>query len=353
MVKGLSRVKELIVRDRALDALRLCLGRVPLGEISWEPAPPGVDCLVRAELARAPVRLILELKASGEPRQARDAANALLRARQTLPDAYPVFVAPYVSPRAAALCQEAGVGYLDMAGNCLLALDGIFVERAGHPNPFAAQRELRSLYYPKAERVLRVLLNHPKRTWTLQDLSTAASVSIGHVHKVKEKLLDLEWVAQDKVGLRMIDPMEALDRWADSYNFSRNEASLYYSLDIFETETTLPQVCDAFGTRCALTQFSGADRVAPYVRYQRTAAYVSDYHQKIAQSLGLRPVSSGANVLLLRPYDEGVYYGSRRVNTIPVVSDVQLYLDLRSSPARGEDAAAHLRRQEIEPAWET
>ncbi len=344
-------MKESVVCDRALDALRRCLEQAPVGEIRREPTPPEVDCLIQADLTRSRVLLMMEIKASGEPRQARDAANALLRARQALPDAYPVFVAPYVSPKAAAVCREAGVGYLDIAGNCSLALDNIYVERIGHPNPFSARRDLRSLYYPKAERVLRTLLNHPAQTWALQDLAAAADVSIGHAHKVKEKLLDLEWVAQDPGGLQMIEPMETLDRWAENYDFTRNEVHAFYSLDMPETESRLAGVCESLGTRCSLTQFSGAERVAPYVRYQRASAYVSDRHEEVARRLGLRPVSSGANVLLLRPYDEGVYYGSRIVGTSPVVSDVQLYLDLVASPARGAEAAAHLRTQEIEPAW--
>lgn len=337
--------------DVALNALRRCLEHVPLGELRSEPAPPEVDCLVRANLPRGQVRLILEVKTNGEPRHARDAVNTLLRARQAFPDAYPVFVAPYVSPRAATVCREAGVSYLDAAGNCSLALDTVFIERSGAPNPNVARRELRSLYYPKSERVLRVLLNHPGRAWALQDLAAAAVVSIGQAHKVKEKLLDREWVAQDAAGLRMVAPAEALDRWSANYDFSRNEVNAYYSLDLHRTETDLAGVCATLRTRCALTQFSGADRVAPHVRYQRATAYVSDRHQEVAEQLGLRPVSSGANVLLLRPYDEGVYYALHAVGATPVVSSVQLYLDLLSSPARGAEAAAHLRQQEIDPVW--
>ncbi len=37
-----------------------------------------------------------------------------------LPDAYGIFVAPYVCERAAAVCKEAGIGYLDLGGTCRL-----------------------------------------------------------------------------------------------------------------------------------------------------------------------------------------------------------------------------------------
>ncbi len=55
----------------------------------------------------------------------------------TLPDAYGVFMAPYVSPKTAEICTKEGVGYIDLAGNCRLSFDGVFIERQGIPNPFS------------------------------------------------------------------------------------------------------------------------------------------------------------------------------------------------------------------------
>jgi hypothetical protein len=50
-------------------------------------------------------------------------------------DAYGIFIAPYISPDAGKICEDAGIGYLDLAGNCLLSFETIYIRQAGAPNP--------------------------------------------------------------------------------------------------------------------------------------------------------------------------------------------------------------------------
>jgi type III secretory pathway component EscU len=57
---------------------------------------------------------------------------------------------------------------------------------------------------------------------------------------------------------------------------------------------------------------------------------------------------SGGNIELVVPYDQGVFYKSQIVpvaelEQVPVVSAVQLYMDLFRNPARGAEQAEHLR----------
>ncbi len=68
-------------------------------------------------------------------------------------------------------------------------------------------------------------------------------------------------------------------------------------------------------------------------------------------ALGLKNVSTGPNVTLLEPYDEGVFYKTTYYGQFPVVSPVQLYLDLNGYKGRGEEAAQFLYEQRIEPLW--
>lgn len=351
-------MKESDVIRRAVGALGACLQDVPFVDPKrWdEPVAEvaGVDLLIDLPLrtGRA-ARLLVEARRSGEPRQAREAALVLLRATRQVPGAVPVFVAPYVAPPAASILREEGVGYADLAGNCRLVLDGVYVERSGRPNPLAEKRPLLSIYHAKGERVLRVLLSHPGRVWTLQALAAAAEVSLGHVHKVKEALRDIEWVDQSRDGLRVTQPLQALREWARNADWRRNSATGYYSMDRPAAEQGISAVCDALGIRCALTQFAGAERLAPYTRYLRASAYVESREDEVAEAFGLRRAESGANLLLLRPYDEGVFYDRRRIEGAWVASPVQLYVDLIASHARGEEAAEHLLENEIAPLWAT
>ena len=100
-----------------------------------------------------------------------------------------------------------------------------------------------------------------------------------------------------------------------------------------------------------LTGFSAARRVAPTVRGQRAVAYVSTISEVLLERAGLKEVSSGANVSLMLPYDEGVYYMARESTSLRVVCPVQLYLDLKGYKGRGEEAAEAVWKQELSRLW--
>ena len=121
--------------------------------------------------------------------------------------------------------------------------------------------------------------------------------------------------------------------------------------EVAETEHRLAARCTEKQVPYAFTQFSGAARVAPFARYLRSAAYVLTDPRKLAEWLEWKVVPSGANVLLLRPFDDGVLYGFQEVAGDRVVSHVQLYLDLASQGGRGEEAATFLLEQRLRPTW--
>jgi hypothetical protein len=100
-----------------------------------------------------------------------------------------------------------------------------------------------------------------------------------------------------------------------------------------------------------LTGFAGADRLAPYTRYQRIHAWIQQDVEALAQSLGLKAVSSGANISLYLPQDESVFFDMRQVGETCVASPIQVYLDLIHSGGRGEDAAQHLFETVIKSSW--
>ena len=297
-------------------------------------------------------RLLVEVKSSGEPRYVRSAVQQL---RSLLSDerrTYGIVSAPYISAEAGKICRDEGMGYLDLAGNCGLIFANLFIERQGIPKPPEERRPLRSLYAPKAGRLLRALLEEPKRTWTLQALAEKAGVSLGLAFKVKQRLLDFEFVAEGNEGLVLEKPEELLRQWGANYSYAKNDAfECYFQGDPAHLEAALAGYCRKAGDRYAFTMFSGAARVAPFARYLKGSAYVTGDPQEIAKNLEWKQVSSGANFTLLRPYDEGVFYGAKEIERDFVVSDVQLYLDLVGSKARGEEAAAFLLEQRLRSKW--
>ena len=350
-------MKNIDLVEKTEEALKSCLLRVPFLEVkSLEKKATlqdsRVDIVATVQVAGKRRRLLLEVKDNGQPRVARMSAYQLARYRQTFPDAYGVFAAPYISRRAAEICSEEGIGCLDLAGNCRLTFDNVYIDQEGNPNPFTEKRDLRSLYSPKAARVLRVLLNDPKRPWRVKPLADEADVSLGQVSNVKSFLENREWLSDTEAGFRLSAPEQLLAEWSENYNFRKNKSYSYYSLkNIAEIEAEIAQTCEKKGIPYALTGFSGAARYAPSVRYQRAMAYVTSDLEEVAKDLGFKEVASGANITLLAPYDEGLLYGSRAVDGISVASPVQAYLDLIGQKGRGEEAAATLLDEVIRPSW--
>ena len=339
-----------------LQALKQHLSSIPslaFSEVSPdEIADDSPDIALRVRYAGGDQIIFADVKSSGQPRYARQAGDRFFRLRSQQPEIYGVFIAPYISPASAAICVEAGIGYVDLSGNCRLAFNTIFILRENQPNRFVMKKELASLFAPRSERILRALLSFPKQTWTTMALASAANVSPGMVSHIKKLLVDREWIQTLEGGFRLSAPFDLLSIWAENYTFRKNKVFDYYSLKPpSELEIDLGETCAESGITYALTGFSASARLAPAVRYQRAMAYVQGDILSLANRLGLKSVSSGPNITLLSPYDEGVFLGSRPVDDILVANPIQVYLDLKNYRGRGEEAAETLFNQVIKPQW--
>lgn len=354
-------MKQSNLESEAANRLVQVLREVPfLGKASFRRDDPrGTSRIDFALLVRSPGidrRLVCEVKSSGQPRIAREVCLTLLDYARSNKRDYPVFIAPYISPAAAAICDRYNVGYVDFAGNCRLAFGQVYIRRDAFPNPVVQKRNLRSLYSPKAERILRVLLTIGKRAWRTQELADEAGVSVGQVANVKKLLTDREWI-DTKLGgfsLRSLDEavLPLLREWAANYRFSRSSLTEFYSLKpIPQIELGVSRARKNLKARIAFTGLSGAARLAPAVRYQRVTVYAAGDVDALAKRLDLKHVSSGANVTLVEPYDEGVFYGAREIDGATIVSPVQIYLDLTQTKGRGEEAASAILEDVIKPQW--
>lgn len=308
--------------------------------------------LVKVFIEGKPVKFILEAKSQGEPRLIRIAINQLKDYLKSAKDTYGILAAPYLSDASRQICKEAGVGCIDLAGNAFIAVGNIYIDISGIPNPFPSSRISKSIFSPKSSRVLRVLLSDPAKRWYVEDLSREAGISIGLTSRVKQSLLALEWIREENKSFNIVKPEEVLNQWADNYSYRKSQSFSYYSmLSEEELEAAVKRECEIRKYRYGLALFSGAKKVAPFVRFMRVFSYIDGNIEDIATALQLKKVDSGANVTLLQPYDEGVFYGLQNVRGTNVVSDIQLYLDLKGYKGRGEEAAQAIFDQRIKPRW--
>lgn len=347
------------VRERFPEALARCLDNVPRSTIDQVEREVDLangmtaDLVVDLKVLGRPQKMVVEARSSGQPRRAREAIDQLRRMRSDsrVSEAYPVFFAPYISEASSRICREDGIGYLDLAGNCRLAFGGAYVERVSPENTYKERRSRASLFSPKSSRVIRLMLSE-SRPWQVQQLASAAEVSLGLVSKIKKELEEREWLLSTEDGIKLTDPEQVLMEWSQEYSYKKNTVGEYYTMaGTEEAELAIVDWCAENQVRYALTGFSGARMSAPRVRYSRSTVYVESKLETVAAGVKLKPVDTGGNVLLLEPYDQGVFQQSRVLYGNRVVSPVQLYLDLQSMSGRGEEAAEEVLVRELRPSW--
>jgi hypothetical protein len=210
---------------------------------------------------------------------------------------------------------------------------------------------VQNVFSPMASRVVRVFLANPKQKWSILGLSKEAQTGYGHTYRVVKTLLRMGLCRKTEEN-RVVAASagELLTRWANYYDFALlNKINAYYSLDedLDEFVGKLSAVGEC-NLRYALTLQAGAALVAPHVRPANIHLYVEpETLGEWQKLLSLQLTELGGNVFLVEPYDEGVFYEVQRTKEVCVVSNVQLYVDLYNYPARGREAAEHLRREVI------
>jgi len=358
VVKTTETLKEGDFEPRFEALLRELVGRAPFLKLvslrkqaPLSPkSPDRADLLAQVTAGDRKWTLVVEVKRLGQPREVRTAVLQLERYLRCLPANvahYGLLAAPFISKESARICTEAGIGYADLAGNARLSFGQVFIETHGAENPFREKRETRSLFAPRAARVLRVLLQGPLRPWKVTELAEASRVSLGWVSAVRQQLLGREWAAEVPGGLRLTKPGALLDAWAKADDWNKRTRTREYSLLVTEPAEVGARVHVLLGEkRHAFTQWFAAALRHPHTTPPLITAYVENFPDEalLENALLARRVESGGRLRLVVPRDEGVLNPLQTAQGLTLVSDAQIYLDLIRAGLRGDEAAAELRK---------
>ena len=315
-----------------------------------------VDILANVKAPIKTVRLAIEIEDAERLSSLRHAAHYLKNVT-TISDDIPMIAGWFIGERARRVLKEEGVGYIDLAGNLYLKHKNFYVEKIVDKNPFTSKPPLKNIFAPISSRITRAMLIEPDRVWLMNELSLATGVSIGQAYKVLHAMdEDAELVIRHPVsgGWILKDPRALIAAWKKVYPTYQNHL---YRMFSYERDAKLPDLIMEAAKEADITYalgfFSGADLRAPFTRgLQKIQLYTTeDAIETLKEKLNLKEVDNGGNIELYVPYDAGVFYGlnyyPRGDGKVPIVSDVQLYMDLFNDPARGEEAAEHLREVKL------
>lgn len=252
----------------------------------------------------------------------------------------PFVVSSFLSPRARDLLAEAGAGYADGTGNLRLVVDtpAIFVERSGadrDPDPEA--RPLRSLKGPGAGRVVRALLDFVP-PYGVRELAVTAGVGPASASRVVGILSrDAIVTRGDRGEVVDVDWKALLRRWTADYGVYTSNRMLrcLEPRGMSSLRNKLPKLAP----RYAVTGSLAASQRVRETPTKLVALYVDNVGEA-AESLGLRTTESGANVVLLEPFDSVVFERTWKEEGIAFAALSQVCADLSTGggrePAEGE-----------------
>jgi DNA-binding transcriptional ArsR family regulator len=252
------------------------------------------------------------------------------------------------------LCQDGGVDWLDLSGNANISAPGMRVRIEGLPNQHKYQGRSSNLFTPASSRLARVLLLNPERRFTQKQLAEEADLDIGTVSTRLRRYEDAGFVAREgpKRGAewKLAKGSLLLDAWHEAYDFRVHDVRRGHIVARTGEELLgrIARELEARKVEYAATGLAGAWLLEPFAMFRLITLYVRTWPPAdLLEMLHFDEGPRGANVWLVLPRDQGVFYGGGVHDGIRHVSAVQVYLDLKAQPERSEEAAEQLRSKQL------
>lgn len=244
-----------------------------------------------------------------------------------------------------------GQSFVDLTGKVFIAAPGLIVDREVEPPRVESAAPVsRSPFGDKSSLVTRCLLEHePSKTWDLKGLAAAAGAPISTTAGVVRWLVDEGFATAERgrtLRIELTDPIGLFMRWTHAYSWTRNER-LAVSAPIAEPRQYFHDLATHLAdTTWAVTMSAAGDLLGAKGVARRIHVYVDVKHtaelSALAVRAGWRPDAHGRLVLMRPFYKRSVWTGVRSIQSMPVVSDIQLALDLWHYPERGIEQAEYI-----------
>jgi hypothetical protein len=285
----------------------------------------------------------VEAKRSFAPRDVERLVAGFTRILRTLAGNVPVLVvAPWLSARSRELLRAEGINYLDLTGNAHIQLDNpaLFIKSQGaERNPEPPPRDTARVRGPKAARLIRLLVD-VRPPYGVGEIAKSTDLAPGYVSRLLDALDRDALVDRGKRGqVESVDIAGLLRRWAETYDVLKtNQAATCLAPD--GAQRALSRLAEADKPqRTAVTGSFAAVRLAPVAAPALLLLYCVD-ERSVADTLGLLPADEGANVALLRPFEQVVWQRAQIENGLTYVAPSQIVVDCLTGtgrmPAEGE-----------------
>jgi hypothetical protein len=263
-----------------------------------------------------------------------------------------IVVSPHIPDALAQDLRQCGVAHADLNGRLFLLGKMHLVDIRAGKSLYRSEQKGPDPFSPKASRIVRAFLCQRGQLLTQDDLVESTKVSRALVSKVLTQLIDEDFIEQvnkatktQSAHYELKQFNRLLDNWADKDDWQKRVTVHQFSLLDNDLDDLAHKLVNAVGAdEIAFTQWIAAWQLRPHTTTPVISAYLKN--QQLLDEISGRPVDSGGNLWIIIPQDEGVFQYSRLVKGLPLVSDVQVYLDLIDAGLRGPEAASELRKWE-------
>jgi hypothetical protein len=249
----------------------------------------------------------------------------------------PMVVARYLSAQQQRVLKERSIAYADATGNLYLISEDPLVllsDRGASADPWRGPgRPTTSLKGLPAARLVRALADFVP-PYSVADLADLAGASLGASYRLSDYLVGEGLLIRSERGpITDVDWPELLRRWSQDARY-------------LDTSTTrgfleprgIASLVDKLSKQTQSQRYavSGSLATQPYASYAeaRLGLIYAEDPAMLASDLGLRPVESGANVILAAPRSLVVFERTSIWRDVTIVAPSQAAADLLGGPGR-------------------
>jgi hypothetical protein len=256
----------------------------------------------------------------------------------------PLLAASYLSRSVRSWLEERRLSYADASGNLLLVVDrpAVYLRDVGAASdPWRGPGRPRgTLVGAPAARVVRALADFAG-PMSIPELVRRSGASTGAAYRVVDFLQREGLVGREARGpARVVDWRRLLERWSQDYGFLRSNAVAGW-LEPRGLPALIERLRSLAPGSYAVTGTLAAERLAPYAP-ARAAMIYAESPDEFAESLGLRPVDAGANILIAGASYDVVLERSVVADGVKFVAPSQAAVDLLTGPGRNPSEGAAL-----------
>jgi DNA-binding transcriptional ArsR family regulator len=302
------------------------------------------DMVLTIEAGNGFGRLAVEIKQSMAPREVAQIVDRLRLTRRLDIRVEYLVAAPWLSASTRAQLTAGGINYLDLTGNVNIRLQqpALYIRTDGAANdPSPRPASVLTLKGPQAGRLVRALVDFVP-PYTASMIAAAAGISVSYASRQLTELDREALVERDRRGgIVARDWTGLLRARARHYSLlSTNRANAYIAAT--GARELYQQLSGQVPGIRAVTGSFAASQIAPVAAPSQLTIYV-DNPELVADYYKLLPADSGADVVLLVPYDNEVVYDRATAdpsNGLARLAISQLALDCLAGngrlPAEGE-----------------